>query len=190
MKDIAEFLTDSFIDYKGQKHIVTACALSQSPKSEGYALTVGWADVDNYIDDDDSICDKVYRMVSIGIAICNPSDTYDEETGKKVAYNKASADKPQSRIYSTGPGLIGKSLVRALLRQEVDFVMKHPEKIIKGYEEAKNRYNQRELIKKTYKELTDNEKNIVQRAMDGTDLSWYQSLAQELINKNVKVDEE
>ena len=189
MKDIAEYLTDSFIDYKGQRHIITACALSQSPKSNEYNLMVGWADEDDYLDKDDSIYDNVHRMVSIGIAICNPTDVHDIEIGKKVAYNKASADKPQSRIYSTGPGLIGEGVVKALLRQEVDFIKKHPEKIIKGYEEAKKRYYERESIKTSYLGLNESEKNIVHEALNGSDLSFYQSLAYKLIDKNIKVEE-
>ena len=32
-QDIAEFLVDSFIDYKGDEHKIVLCALSQTPES-------------------------------------------------------------------------------------------------------------------------------------------------------------
>ena len=43
-QDVAEYLIDSFIDFKGEEHKIVACALSQPiEKSEdGYKLAVGW----------------------------------------------------------------------------------------------------------------------------------------------------
>ena len=86
-QDVAEFLTDSFIDFKGNVHRVTLCALSQSPEStDGDYLMVAWSDGET-VDDTADIYNDVYRTVSLGMAICCPADekAFSEEIGKKIA---------------------------------------------------------------------------------------------------------
>ena len=76
-QDITTYLVDSFVDYKGDTHHIVACALSQSPKQDSHTLRIGWADKANRLDVDDHLFHEVYRMVTVGISICNPEDKFD-----------------------------------------------------------------------------------------------------------------
>jgi hypothetical protein len=143
-QDIAEFLVDSFIDYKGDEHKVVLCALSQTPEKsiDDDNLMVVWSngyDVDETAD----ICHEVLRTVSLGIAICCPADkkAFSEEIGKKIALNRAEKSIP--KFVSLEPGVVNTTVVRAFLEQEMAFVKRCPEKFIKGYDEAKAHYNKK-----------------------------------------------
>ena len=48
-QDVAEYLIDSFVDFKGEEHKIVACALSQSPEAseDGCKLAVGWVSDDD-----------------------------------------------------------------------------------------------------------------------------------------------
>ena len=51
-QDVAEYLIDSFVDFKGEEHKIVACALSQSPEEseDGCKLAVGWVnEMDEFV---------------------------------------------------------------------------------------------------------------------------------------------
>ena len=80
-QDIATYLVDSFIDYAGKEHKLVACALSQTPEDSNHALKVCWVDSEDKALNGANIYHDVYRLVTIGIAVCNPEDNFNEETG-------------------------------------------------------------------------------------------------------------
>ena len=184
-QDIAEYLVDSFIDYKGDEHKVVLCALSQSPTSDdGYDLMVAWSD--GYeIDDTEDICHDVFRAVSLGYAICCPMDAkvFTEEIGKKIALNRAEKSIP--KFVSLEPGVVNTPLVKAFLQQEMEFIKKHPEKFIKGYEEAKARYDKNVQLDKTVQGLSEAEAIIVDAAMQGVDILKCAKLARQLLDRQI-----
>ena len=153
-KDIPEFLTDTFIDYKGETHQVVICALSQSPKeSEGDTLMVVWTDGET-VDESADIYHNVYRTVSLGIAICCPADKkiFSEEIGRKIALGRAETATP--KFVSLVPGVVNTTLIKAFLKQEMEYIKKNPEQFIVGYEEAKNRYEKNINFKKVVSNLS------------------------------------
>ena len=185
-QDIAEYLVDSFVDFKGDVHQVVLCALSQSPESiDSDNLMVAWSDGET-VDDSADIFHDVFRMVSLGIAICCPADkkVFSEEIGKKIALNRAEKEVP--KFVSLFPGVVNTTLVRAFLRQEMEFIKKNPEQFIVGYAEAKERYDKKVNFDKTIQNLSEAEATIVEHAMKGVDILKCAKLARQLLDRQIR----
>lgn len=182
-QDIATYLVDSFVDYKGDTHHIVACALSQSPKQDSHTLRVGWADKANRLDVDDHLFHEVYRMVTVGIAICNPEDNFDYEKGKQIAYHKAANIENLPRIYAPCKGVITKDLVDTFLKQQVTFFKEHPEALIEGYAEKASAHQELEKAKAEIANLDETEKEIFDLAVKGWDFTRYIRLAEIYVNK-------
>lgn len=185
-QDISTFITDSFVDFEGKEHKIVACALSQSPENDDHTLTIGWSDSDGYLDFADPIYTPVYRLVTIGIAICNPEDEFDLERGKLIAYNKAAHDDSLPRIYTTSKGIITKELVDVFLKQQVQFFVENPGKFIKGYDKAEKEYRERQSIQDSVNELNQQEHDIFKLALSGFDFSKCLDLAKRYTKKVLK----
>lgn len=179
-QDIAEFLIDSFIDFKGLEHKVVICALTQSPESESHELTVGWVDVEGIVDEEDELCVPVRRCLAIGISICNPCDKFDEELGKKIARSKAEKSIPV--LVSTEYGVMNKTLVTAYLKQEMEFLKKNPGKFIKGYAESEKKFLEMRELAEEVANLTAEEKNTLRMLLKPNCII---SLWDRLVNKNI-----
>jgi hypothetical protein len=132
-----------------------------------------------------NIYHDVYRLVTIGIAVCNPEDNFNEETGKKIAYNKAANIDYAPRLYTTNRGVITKELVDTFLKQQVQFIKENPERVITGYLKAKADYEALETAKKEIDNLSDDERVAFNLAVDGGDLSKYTDLAK-VYNKKLR----
>ena len=185
-QDIAEYLVDSFVDFKGDVHQVVLCALSQSPESiDSDNLMVAWSDGET-VDESADIFHDVFRMVSLGIAICCPADkkVFSEEIGKKIALNRAEKEVP--KFVSIFPGVVNTTLVRAFLSQEMEFIKKNPEQFIVGYAEAKERYDKKVNFDKTIQNLSEAEATIVEHAMKGVDILKCAKLARQLLDRQIR----
>lgn len=159
---VTEYLIDSFVDFKGNEHKIVACALSRSPEEEyGCHLTVGFVDGDFYMDTCNPNYGRIYRIVSVGISICHPTDTFDEKKGKANAYRKALNDPKCSTIYTKNKGVANKALMEAFLKQEVDFLKENPERIIKGYNQMKANFDKKQALKTKVENLSDDEKLVI-----------------------------
>lgn len=185
-QDIAEYLVDSFVDFKGDVHQVVLCALSQSPESiDSDNLMVAWSDGET-VDESADIFHDVFRMVSLGIAICCPADkkVFSEEIGKKIALNRAEKEIP--KFVSIFPGVVNTTLVRAFLSQEMEFIKKNPEQFIVGYAEAKERYDKKVNFEKTIQNLSEAEASIVEHAIKGVDILKCAKLARQLLDRQIR----
>ena len=185
-QDIAEYLVDSFVDFKGDVHQVVLCALSQSPESiDSDDLMVAWSDGET-VDESADIFHNVFRMVSLGIAICCPADkkVFSEEIGKKIALNRAEKEVP--KFVSLFPGVVNTTLVRAFLKQEMEFIKKNPEQFIVGYAEAKERYDKKINFEKTIRNLSETEASIVEHAIKGVDILKCAKLARQLLDRQIR----
>ena len=185
-QDVAEYLVDSFVDFKGDVHQVVLCALSQSPESiDSDNLMVAWSDGET-VDESADIFHDVFRMVSLGIAICCPADkkVFSEEIGKKIALNRAEKEIP--KFVSIFPGVVNTTLVRAFLSQEMEFIKKNPEQFIVGYAEAKERYDKKVNFDKTIQNLSEAEATIVEHAMKGVDILKCAKLARQLLDRQIR----
>ena len=185
-QDIAEYLVDSFVDFKGDVHQVVLCALSQSPEPiDSDNLMVAWSDGET-VDDSTDIFHDVFRMVSLGIAICCPADkkVFSENIGKKIALNRAEKEVP--KFVSLFPGVVNTTLIRAFLSQEMEFIKKNPEQFIVGYAEAKERYNKKINFEKTIQNLSETEASIVEHAIRGVDILKCAKLARQLLDRQIR----
>lgn len=190
-QDIVEYMIDSFVDFNGVERKIVACALSQSPETDDeFELSVAWVNKFGNADITDPLFAKVYRMVTIGIAICNPSDTYDEELGKTRAYNKALNDPKCPTLFTKDKGVIGKILVKAFLKQEIEFTKENPERIIKGYNQKKEGFDKKEKIKNEIKNLTETERYVVNLAQEGVDIVKCAELAKKAKTVGIKLNEQ
>lgn len=185
-QDIVIYKVDSFIDYTGKKRMIVACALSETPGDDQYDLLVGWVDCNGRIQTNAKLCHEVYRMVTVGIAVCNPEDTFNEEVGRKIAYNKAKNIESLPRIYAPCKGVITKELVDTFLNQQIQFFKEHPETIIVGYQEAAQKYTELQTAEREIANFSDTEKAIFQHVLKGGDFSKYINLAKMYVRKSCK----
>lgn len=185
-QDIVIYKVDSFIDYTGKKRMIVACALSETPGDDQYDLLVGWVDRNDRIQTNAKLYHEVYRMVTVGIAVCNPEDTFNEEVGRKIAYNKAKNIESLPRIYAPCKGVITKEIVNTFLDQQIQFFKEHPETIIVGYQEAAQKYTELQTAEHEIANFSDTEKAIFQHALKGGDFSKYINLAKMYVRKSCK----
>ena len=153
-KDIVMYKNGSIVDFQGLEHPFIVCALSTSSfqtDKHSVALTTyereNWSDIGFY---------EFPRAVFIGVAVCNPGngvdklgDTWDEEKGKKIALAKASgfkhtAPEKSAALFATRAGLISEKLVEALLDREVKHIQEDPGSVIKGYNQMKARWEEKQ----------------------------------------------
>ena len=185
-QDIATYLVDSFVDFEGKEHKFVACAVSQSPESDDSRLMVGWVDDFDRLNASEDLYHEVYRLVTVGFAVCNPNDEFDEEKGKKIAKHKASNMENLPRIYTPCKGVITSELVDTFLKQQVQFAKEEPERLIKGYDAAKRIYEETQKAKETIDNLEGDEKTAFDLAVKGVDFSKYINLAKVYVKRILK----
>ena len=171
MKERTQFIHDSFVDYKGKEHHFVICAYSKLlPKTfkeaEGiefdadkddrvetfavsYAASYGC--LDNY--------DKVVKSVSIGVSICNPEDEFNYVIGCKKA--QARAKNSNATLYATKSGMINTTMVTGLLTQEAEYLKNNPDAYIKGYEESKRAYIEKQKKADIFTALPEQAKDTI-----------------------------
>lgn len=113
------------------------------------------------------------KSLFIGVSICNPKDkdTYNEEIGKKIAFNKALSSKVAQRWIGTDiPGMLTKELAELVVSQEVKFIAAHPEAFIKGYFESKARYERKKQAEADFANMSAAEQTVVKTLIDGVDV--------------------
>ena len=141
-------LKDKFVDYAGNIHQFVIAGIKIPLDGE----------VEDP-DDPDCICIVNYAL-SIGVAICNPVDEFDEKIGTLKALGRAYKHVPI--IYAQYSGQLGDSVINAVLQQEIEYIKQHPEKYIGGYLDAKDKYLQEQKLKKIESNLTDIEKVVAE----------------------------
>ena len=175
-KDIAEYLVDYFTDFAGEKHYVVMCALSRSHEDEKDDLMVAW--INRQTDElnlSSDPCHSVFRSLSLGIAICNPLDAFDQAIGEKIALSKAENSIPV--LYSIQPGEINSAFVRNYLRNKMDFLKDHPERFIATYSEAEENYKEMQNVITEMNSLPDYEQEIMDKSLVGKlDLKYLKNL--------------
>jgi len=159
-KDIVMFKNGSFVDFQGVTRQFIVCALSTSNFKEHDAYLT--------IYDGEGMTEgevEIPRAVFIGISICNPIDEWDEAKGKMIAEAKARGFKPDAPeksavIFTTRAGMISETLVQALLDREVEHIKEDPEYAIKGYNQMKARWEEKQEMEKYVKETPENLVNL------------------------------
>ena len=83
--------------------------------------------------------EEVVKKLSLGFAICNPNDEWNEELGKRIALGKA-IKHPARVMYTSHAGMINTEVVNALINQEMKYAEKAPSTVFKGYETAEKKW--------------------------------------------------
>lgn len=162
MKKYTDFFVDSFVDYQGIEHHFVVASLSQTlPKTEKelYEDTsnpngeVEFGIVAYAQDCEYEVLGHITKSLSLGISICNPEDEFDVEVGKAKALARARCSVPV--LYATKPGVINTTMVKALMKQEAEYLKNNPDAYIKGYSAAEKKYEQHQKDLDTLANLTD-----------------------------------
>ena len=171
MKERTQFIHDSFVDYKGKEHHFVICAYSKLlPKTfkeaEGIefdadkddrveTFAVSYADsygcLDNY--------DKVVKSISIGISIINTADEFKYVIASKKA--QARAKNSNATLNATKSGMINTTMVTGLLTQEAEYLKNNPDVYIKGYEESKRAYLEKQKKADIFTALPEQAKDTI-----------------------------
>ena len=171
MKELIEFITDSFTDYTGKVHHFVIAALSKVLPTRSGQLKNNPTDDDDlgvihevgvYVEDygTDEYMGVVTKAICLGISICNPTDTFDEKVGALKAAARARNAEPV--LYASNPGIINTKVVRALLEQEAEYLKNNPENFIKGYADSKARYITRRKMEAMKGQFSDIENQVVE----------------------------
>lgn len=170
MKQRYEVYVDSFVDYAGQTHPFVIAAISEDyTDSPDYVTILGPESL--------PIC--VEKGLRLGVAICHPTDKFDEKIGTLKAIGRA--EKSDPILYSTLSGCINTEVVRALLKQEAEYLKHNPNLYIKGYNEAEERYLKNKEMNELYDSLSEIEKVVIKESqknpkfLDNVNayLKWY-----------------
>lgn len=130
VKNRIEYRIGEFIDFAGRTRKYVVAAVSE---------LIDCGDVISVTKDADLIIEDVVKKLSLGFAICNPEDKWDEELGKRIALGKA-IKRPTRVMWVSHAGMINTEVVNALINQEMKFLEKNPETVFKGYETAKKKW--------------------------------------------------
>ena len=149
MKEKIVTVISEFTDFRGEIHKFVVAAVSMQVDAE----------VEIYNDSEVAEWIPTGKAVKLGVAICNPTDAFDEEKGKMIAINKA-RNSSDYALYATLPGMINTVVVNALVAQEIAFIKNNPARIIPGYIEEKEKFEKRQEFAKKLAELTEEEKVV------------------------------
>lgn len=154
MKSYTDVIQDEFVDYAGKTHQFVIAAISEGFK-EGEC-----PDVVNVDGLETEVLGSIIKGVKIGIAICNPTDKFNEKAG--VLRAVARAENADFALFSTSRGYINEAVVRALLSSEANYVKNNPERYIKGYAEMRDRYLKNQEMENVQKNFTEVERIVVE----------------------------
>lgn len=145
-------IKDKFVDYADKEHQFVVAAVRVPLKN----------DDGNYPDvmSMRSTMGCVQMGLKIGISICNPLDGFDEKIGVLKAI--ARANNSEIALYTAHPGQLGDNLIRAYLEQEAQYVKANPDRYIKGYNDAKERFLKHQEMENIKENFTDIEKAVVE----------------------------
>lgn len=156
-KDIVMYKNGSFVDFQGVTRQFVVCALSTSQFNNDTQEVYLTAYDTNGVVEGETL---LPRAVFIGIAVCNPLDEWNEEKGKMIALSKAKgfkavAPEKSAALFTTRAGMISEPLVQALLTREVEHIKEDPECAIKGYNQMKARWEEKQEMAKYIEETPE-----------------------------------
>lgn len=167
-------------DYKGDKHIITICAI---------------VFFDSYFYDDD--CDiNVGKLVYFGYSVQNCADKYDENIGNLIAYNRALKSKQLgiNMVCSTEKGTLNNNTIKNIMADKLSYWQSNIGVLIPGYTEAEKKYKEKvyakdKLSKMNYSQLSDTELLATATSKDIEDAkTLYKYIKDENITENKITD--
>lgn len=133
-------------DYKGDKRIITICAI---------------VFFNSILDRGD--CDiNIGKLVYFGYSVQNCTDTYDENKGKLIAYNRAlkSVQQGINMVCSTETGTLNSDTIKNIMADKLSYWQSNIGVLIPGYAEAEKKYKEKvyatdKLSKMNYSQLSN-----------------------------------
>ena len=128
----------SFVDYEGKERrfVIVAASIEE----ECSIVTEVPAKEQAREDESYSL-----KTLSIGVSVCRPNDTFDEEMGTKIALGKAIKYRNHA-LFATDCGCINTTVVNALLEQECEYIKKNPGRYMAGYDKDKAKYEEAKAL--------------------------------------------
>lgn len=170
MKNVREeYIIDTFVDYAGveRRFIMAAISIDVSD-----TLCAAMTNLE-----DEYCVESINKCLALGLAICDPKDEFNEEIGKRIAKGKALSTKSRiSTLYSSDKGLINSSVVKAVLKQESEYLKHNPGKYIKRYDKDKETFEYEARIEDLYQAMSEEEKNTVNVLSEASDKSMSEIL--------------
>ena len=150
MRKIENYHFGEFVDYENKSHKYVICVITE-----------------DYMD---------LRRLCLGVSFCNPSDIYNEKLGKEIAKGRAK----QQPVIGAQPGFITNKMVDLIINTKVEHINRHPNDYIKGYDEAKLKYENKKKSEKDFLELSPEEQSVVNFLRDNPNIDYYKNLAKAL----------
>lgn len=151
----------SFVNYEGTQVNFILAAVSIPTN-----IVLVPVDEDGFETDEEQV--ESPKILSLGLSVQRPGDTWDEEMGKQIAYGKA-LKRRDHVLATTDPGMINTKMVEAILEQEASYMQVNPGRYIAGYDEARDKYNEAKARVEYLNSLTAEEKlaiNVVASIKD------------------------
>lgn len=160
MQEYIETYSDSFVDYAGNVHHFVIAAISKN-FSSNVENKKNCCEIDRYVvcGFEESVV-HVVKGVSLGYSICNPKDNFNEELGILKATYRAKANTPV--LFSTNKDVINQLVVKALLKQEAEYLKSNPEKFIKRHNQMKLTYLKNKTTEEFAKNLSSPDYSIIE----------------------------
>lgn len=73
---------------------------------------------------------QLNRSLTVGVAICNPADKFDEEIGIKLAKKRIEKGEDSGTVETNDVTMLTKDLILAELQCKLDFITKNIDKYI------------------------------------------------------------
>lgn len=73
---------------------------------------------------------QLHRSLTVGVAICNPVDKFDEEIGIKLAKKRIEKGEDSGTVETNDVTMLTKDLILAELQCKLDFITKNIDKYI------------------------------------------------------------
>ena len=121
------------VDSKGVKHTVMVVgkftqSYVKSPVTENVKVEVK---PNSFVKGELSFKRKqLHRSLTVGVAICNPADKFDEEIGIKLAKKRIEKGEDAGTVETNDVTMLTKDLILAELQCKLDFITKNIDKYI------------------------------------------------------------
>lgn len=138
-KEVIETRIGEFTDYLGNTRKYMIAAISEMLPMADEDNDAIYHTVNCSCNCGDYCEGVVVKQLSIGFAITNAHDKFNEKIGREIAIGKA-RKRPHAVLYASIPGIINSPVVEAILKQEMNHFEENPGSVIAGYNTARDKY--------------------------------------------------
>lgn len=154
MKDIVDFYTYLFKNFKNEVVPVTICVKSEQIKNDAdHTYNACW--------DFEGDGVPLFRAVSVGISVYNSKDKWDYAAGIRIA--EARADKNSPVLYTAIGNIITPEVMQSIASAAFEKFKANPDSVIHGYSKMKAIYEAENNRKTERYKLNDYEKATLVR---------------------------